>query len=752
VQNPWRRAGITTGVAGRIAVVSVAAGLLVAAITIPFTGLLGVATRDAAQTFSDLSVPALGHVPTRSQIMDSQGHLIAYYYPGGIYRIPVSYSHIAPVMRDAIVAIEDSRFYLHGAMDPRGTVRAFINDVNNNPVQGGSTLAQQYVKNALILTAHTKAEQLAAQADTPERKVRELRMAANVEHELTKPQLLAAYLNAAFFDNNAYGIQVAAERYFKTSARNLTLRQAALLAGMVENPTADNPFLHPKHAKQRRNIVLARMAQLNYISKAAAAAAGKKGLGLHRSTIPLQTGCYASSARHEAFFCDYVLAVLRTDKAYKKVNTALNTTGGLRIYTTMSGRDERAAQSAVNYIVPDHSSFNPGHNADAEVLIQPRTGRVRAIAVDRHYGTAAGDNNIDYAVDAKYDGGAGVQTGSSSKLFTLITALKQGTPFGYAQKIVSPSTIGPYYNCKGQFSGSFPVHNAEGAGKGNFSLYTGTTQSINVFYAMLEQKIGLCNVVKTAASMGVHRADGRSLLKAVGKPFHAGYQESADSIPSFTLGAVNVSPMSMAGAYATVAARGIYCKPVAIDRIVTSGGKNLPVESAGCHRVFSRAVADAATHILEGVITSGTAASPSRAIGRPAAAKTGTANAGNYAAFGGYTPTLAGYVSVFNPVNPTNPAGEMLGVHACYRELSGGMSCPGLMFGDNAPGATWQMTFLHAALGPVRDFVPVPTTSEFYSAGSGIISSKPPAPPKKHGGGGGGGGGGHGHGGTPVHH
>jgi membrane peptidoglycan carboxypeptidase len=744
-----------TGVAGRIAVVSVAAGLLVAAIIIPFTGLLGVATRDAAKTFNDLSVPALGHVPTRSEIMDSQGHLIAYYYPGGIYRIPVSYNHIAPVMRDAIIAIEDSRFYLHGAMDPRGTVRAFINDVNNNPVQGGSTLAQQYVKNALILTAHTTAEKLAAQADTPERKIRELRIAANVEHELTKPQLLSAYLNVAFFNNNAYGIQVAAERYFKTSAQQLTLSQAALLAGMVENPTADNPFLHPKHAKQRRNIVLARMAQLNYITQAAAAAAAKKGLGLHRSTIPLQTGCYSSSARHEAFFCDYVLAVLRTDKAYKKVYADLNTTGGLRIYTTMSARDERSAQNAVNYIVPDQSStYNPNHNADAEVLIQPRTGRVRGIAVDRHYGTGPADNNIDYAVDAKYDGGAGVQTGSSSKLFTLITALKQGTPFGFTQKIVSPSTIGPYYNCKGQFSGSFPVHNAEGAGKGTFSLYTGTTQSINVFYAMLEQKVGLCNVVKTAVSMGVHRANGRSLLKAVGRPFHKGYQESADSIPSFTLGSINVSPMSMAAAYATVAARGIYCKPVAIDRIVTSGGKDLPVESAGCHRVFSAAVADAASHILQGVLTSGTAVG--RSIGRPAAAKTGTANSGTYAAFGGYTPTLAGYVSVFNPVNPTNPAGEMIGYHACYRELTGGVSCPTQMFGANAPGATWQMTFLHAALGPVRNFVPVPTSSEFYSAGSGVISSKP-APPKHHHGGGGGGNGpgpspspGHGHGGTPV--
>jgi membrane peptidoglycan carboxypeptidase len=736
--------------AGRIAVVSVAAGLLVAAVLIPFTGLIGVATRDAAQTFNDLPVPALGHVPTRSEILDSRGHLIAYYYPGGIYRIPVAYDNISPVMRNAIVAIEDSRFYLHGAMDPRGTFRAFVNDMKHEPVQGGSTLAQQYVKNALILTSRSKSAQQAAAADTPERKIRELRIAATVEHEMTKPQLLAAYLNVAYFENNAYGVQVAAERYFRTSAKDLTLTQSAMLAGMVENPAADDPLSHPIHAKQRRNTVIARMAQLGYITKAQAAAAYKKPLGLHTSTIPLQTGCYAHSARHEAYFCDYVLAVLRRDAYYKKVYSKLNTTGGLKIYTTMNARDQKAAQNAVNFIVPDHSAtYNSNHNADAEVLIQPKTGRVRAIAVDRHYGIGAGDNNIDYAVDARYDGGAGVQTGSSSKLFTLITALKQGVPFGYAQHVVSPATIGPYYNCKGQYSGMYSLHNAEGSDKGNFSLYTGTTQSINVFYAGLEKKVGLCNVVKTAVSMGVHRADGRSLLKAIGKPYHKGYQESADSLPSFTLGAVYVSPMSMAAAYATVAARGIYCKPVAISRITAPGGKDLPVESAGCRRVFSAAVADAASHILQGVISSGTATN--RSIGRPAAAKTGTADSGTYAAFGGFTPTLAGYVSVFNPLNPTNPAGEMMGAHSCYREVSGGESCPGQMFGDNAPGATWQMTFLHAALGPVRDFVAVPGDSPFYSEGNGVIAPNPPKK-KKPGGPGHGGGGGPGRNGGPVHH
>ena len=194
-----------SGVVGRLVAIAVAAGVLGAAIALPVTGLIGVATRDAANTFNNLPIGTLGQVPTRSEILDSQGNVIAYYYPNNIYRIPVTYDQISTSMHNAIVAIEDSRFYLHGAMDPRGTLRAFINDANNNSVQGGSTLAQQYVKNALILTAPNAKAQAAAIAESPSRKIRELRIAANVEHEMTKHQLLAAYLNVAYFENNAYG-------------------------------------------------------------------------------------------------------------------------------------------------------------------------------------------------------------------------------------------------------------------------------------------------------------------------------------------------------------------------------------------------------------------------------------------------------------------------------------------------------------------------------------------------------------------
>jgi membrane peptidoglycan carboxypeptidase len=211
--------------------------------------------------------------------------------------------------------------------------------------------------------------------------------------------------------------------------------------------------------------------------------------------------------------------------------------------------------------------------------------------------------------------------------------------------------------------------------------------------------------------------------------------------------------MSMAAAYATVAAGGMYCSPIAITEILTSSGGSLPVQSASCHRAFSTQVAAAADYILQGVLTSpGTAAG--RGISVPAAGKTGTANGGFYAAFGGFTPHLAGYVSVFNPTNPMT-TGAMINGNACYREdpaFGGGENCPGQMFGDNAPAATWQMTFSNADVGPGTAFPQVPGDSPFFSMGNGINSPKPPKAPGggKHGGGGGGGGKGGGNGGPPT--
>jgi membrane peptidoglycan carboxypeptidase len=385
-------------------------------------------------------------------------------------------------------------------------------------------------------------------------------------------------------------------------------------------------------------------------------------------------------------------------------------------------------------------------------VVQPGTGEIRAIAEDRPYGTGSGQTEIDYAVNTAYGGGAGVQTGSSSKLFTLVTALKQGYQFGYSDTVPYSQTVTGFTDCSGNAagytngeSGAWQVVNADPGDHGTYSLYTGTTASINTFYARLERKVGLCNVVRTAQDLGMTWADGTSLLdRDNGQP-------PADDTPSFTLGSVNVSPLSMSAAYAAMAARGMYCAPIAIDKIVTDTGGSLAAPSAGCHRAVSSAVADAVNYILQGVLINGTAAGMGL-DGREAAGKTGTSNVryGNgtpYAAFAGYIPSLTGYVSVFYPQAPESPYHVMGGTNACYRLEDGQQSCPGEMFGADAPASAWHMTFDHADLGPVTNFVGVPADSPFNGQGNGQTVVQQKSSGGKGGTGGGKGGGGTG--GTP---
>src|SRR5215471_14378540 len=727
------RANVVT----RLLVAAAIAGALVAGIALPAVGGIGTMIRNATNKFNTLNTPELHQLPVRSELLDRHGKLLAYYYPRGIDRVPVPYSRISQPMRQAIVGIEDSRFYQHGAIDFRGTVRALVNNLQHKSIQGGSTLSQQYVKNVEILSAPDPQKAfVTATAENVGRKIRELRMAVRVEHTMSKDQILAGYLNAAYFGNQSYGVETAAERYFSTSAAKLTLPQAAMLAGMVEDPSLYNPLIYPKNALARRNTVIARMAQLHYITAATATAAEKQPLGLNTS-VPQQSGCTSKSAKYAAYLCDYVIAVIHHDKAYKKIWSRLNGPGGLIITTTLDKKDQRAANAAVNHILPPPPNrANPGKNADTEVLIQPGTGEIKAIAIDRRYGTGRGQNLVNYAVGPQYNGGGGVQIGSTGKVYVMVTALEQGVPFGFAKTVPYSATVGGFTNCKGQYLAPWKVHNDESEKGGHYSLYTGTTASINVFFAYLEQKVGLCNVVKTANQMGLTWPNGKSLLK----PYHG--SPSADNFPSFTLGSVNVTPMAVAAADATLPARGIFCSPVAITKIVTTTGQRLPVESANCHRVLPQVIADAGNYILQGDLNgAGTATQDN--IPRPAAAKTGTADNYMSAFFIGYTPDLLGAVWVGNPTDPR--LHPMQGMGSCYRAPFG-LYCPGFMYGSMAPGNTWQRTFLQAALAnPPLNFVAVPQSNPLWSMGDGIVSATPP--PHHHSGGGGGGGGGHHHGG-----
>ena len=308
-----------TSVLGRLVAFAAVGGVLAAAMVVPVVAATGVLVRNEANKFTTLSLAAQG-LPQRSEIFDRYGHFLAYvygvdvpYYSSansvstlkyfGWDRQPVGYNQIAPNMVNALVAIEDSRYWVHGAIDLRGTIRAAVNDLEHKPVQGGSTIAQQYVKNVLLLEAevadNSQAVQ-AADADTLNRKLNELRMAVNAEHQESKQDIVAGYLNDAYFGNNAYGIQTAAETYFNTSAAKLSVIQAATLAGIVENPSAYDPILHPAIALQRRNTVLARMAQTNNGLTAAQATADEaKPLGLN--VAEPESGCQSSSVGSAGF-------------------------------------------------------------------------------------------------------------------------------------------------------------------------------------------------------------------------------------------------------------------------------------------------------------------------------------------------------------------------------------------------------------------------------------------------------------------
>jgi membrane peptidoglycan carboxypeptidase len=758
-----------SSVLGRLLFMSALGGVLAAAVVVPVVAFTGILVRNTADKFTTLTLPTGSQLPQRSEIFDGDGHLMTYVYgvdlgPGmtytGLDRTPVFYDQISPNMLNAIVAIEDDRFWTRGALDIKGTFRALVNDLQHKPIQGGSTIEQQYVKGVLVLQGlGNPAAETAAIADNLSRKLNQLRMAVDVAHTMSKQQILAGYLNNSFYGSGAWGIEAAAETYFGTTAKNLTLTQGATLAGIVENPSRYDPLTDPSEALARRNTVLARMMQTKVLSPAAEAAALKQKLGLNPGAK--QNGCTASTVGNDAFFCDYVMHAIMLDKAFGATTqdrAKLLATGGLRIYTTVSPGDEAAATAAVNWVLPSHSNYyNPKHNADTQVMIQPGTGQVMAIAEDRQYGIAKGDTEVDYAVGTQYGGQEGVQTGSSSKLFTLITALEQGLPFGFQLTVHSPDTIGGFTNCEGQPAGSangqqgvFPVVNSEGAGTGTYSLYTGTTGSINVFYGHLEQKVGLCNVVHTAANLGLTWANGVSLLKPDPS---LNFAYSADNYPGFTLGELNVTPMGMAAAYATVAANGRYCEPIVLTKIVTDSGGTIPVPSAHCRQAISTTVAEAVNYILQGVIQPGGTAGDLGLPGREAAGKTGTSNvaSGNgtpYAAFAGYIPTLASYTSVFNPMNPTT-TNTMTGTSACYRDVMYGLQCPGEMFGAMAPGSTWYYAFTHDNLGPDVNFTPVPYDSELWSQGNGLVVIQPKKP--SHGGHGGGGGTGGGGTGGPPH-
>lgn len=670
---------------------SLLTGVIVAAIALPAIGGAGVSARNAAQDFenlpSDLKTPPL---PQRSVIYAADGKtkLATFYYQN---RVSVPLKKIAPVMQRAIVAIEDSRFFQHGGLDFKGTMRALVNDTSGGGRQGGSTLTQQYVKNVLVTSATTKKERREAQAPTVGRKLQELRYAMNVEKRYSKNEILNRYLNIAYFGDGAYGVEAAARHYFDTSAKHLTLKQAATLAGIVRNPYAYAPTLNPKGAKQRRNTVLARMRQLKEISPAQATKLQKQSLGLDPTKV--KNGCQASSA---PFFCDWVIKEIQQNKAFgetPKERTRLLLSGGLKITTTLKPRAQKAAQHAVDHYVPRK---DPSRKAAAEAMVEPGTGKIRAMAVDRDFGSdARGRTTVNFAADASHGSSHGFQAGSTFKAFTLVAALRKGMGFGTGFHSPARMSLSGFRNCDGAPAGSWNVRNAGDSEAGNFDMRQGTAHSVNTYFAQLEKKAGLCETVKAAKDLGIHRADGNPLAET----------------PSFTLGSNEVSPLTLSAAYAALAARGKYCQPIGMQKVVDGTGKEHKVPSADCKRTVRKGVSDATNYLLQYPFKGGTASGLS--IGRPAAGKTGTTDGSTYAWFAGYTPDLASAVMVGDPRG---------GEQHPLRNVTIGGRYYSQVYGADVPGHIWQQSMQSALVGePAHGFVPPP----------GKYQTKSPFAPKK---------------------
>ncbi|MEV4457128.1 transglycosylase domain-containing protein [Microbispora sp. NPDC049633] len=714
-----------TGKVLRLAAMGAAAGVLVAGIALPAVGGAGVglvsAVEDVGLAPRDLAEPPLAQV---SVIQDVKGREIARFYEQ--YREVVPLDKMADIMKTAIISIEDYRFYDHGPIDIEGTVRALAKNLQSGGVaQGGSSITQQYVKQVLLNAADTEEEKNKALEASYARKLNELRYAMGVEKKYSKDQILEKYLNIAYFGAGAYGVEAAAKRFFGISASELTLPQAATLAGAVQDPNATDPNLGKTSRDRllkRRNVVLDRMAELGKITEEQAAEAKKARLG-YKGT-PLPGGCESSKY---PYFCVYVRNEILNNADFGKTakqRLAFLNRGGLTIRTTIDPTTQAAADRAIRKWV--HPSDNP---VAAEALVQPGTGAIKAMAASRPYGTRKSKHQMSYnlVADVAHGGGIGFQAGSTFKTFTLLTALKQGMKindgFSAGAGYRAPS-LSTFTTCSGQGIGDInhTVTNDEGS-PGWLTLQTGTWHSVNTFFMELERRVGLCDVVKTAKSLGIRRADGEKLQE---------YE-------TFTLGINEMDPVTVATAYAAIGARGKYCAPMAITRITDSTGKSTDYKPK-CRQALDPEVADAAAHILSGVFTKGTMSSVG-GIGRDAAGKTGTNDNSSSAWFAGFTPDLAGAVSVGDPRGAQKY--KLNGVTIGGRYY-------GSVFGASIPGPIWKDTMLRALRGvPATEFTPI-NTERFGGCGGscrGLVSVTPPT------GGNGPAGGGHGPtggGDTPV--
>lgn len=644
---------------GALLACSMVLGLLLAGLFMPIAAGIGGAARGSIALFEsmpdELAMPELAD-PTR--ILAANGEVIA--SPQDEFRINVTLDKVAPIMRQAQVAIEDHRFYEHGGLDLQGTMRAFVAVLRSGGEStqgGGSSLTQQYVKQALAANARAVGDDEAAKAASAKsylRKVKELKYAMALEKKYTKDQILEKYFNIVYYGDGAYGVEAASMHYFSKHATDLTLSEAALLAGLVQNPSTTDPVHAPNRALARRNVVLDRMHTLELISDKDWAAAKARPIASDLKLSYPKSSCASSPY---PYYCDYIMAWLQElpqlgetrEDRIRMINT-----GGLVIQTTFDPRVQHIVDEEITKKVP---VGDPSDVGAAAFVVEPGTGKVLAFGQNTQYSLTPGPGKqtLNWALETKYGGSMGFNFGSTAKAFALVTAFEAGIPINMqldaraADDSSHPATYTsddfpmPCGLSPGQ---KWSVFNDTAWAGGPLDLLKATEKSTNTFFVALVSQLGACAVRDTETRLGMTQANGKPV---------------PDAPAAIILGATETSPQTVARAYATFAADGKRCQDLPVlsikqkETVVYTG-------TPKCEQVISPEVAHAVSFVLKDNVENGSGKKARLASGQEAAGKTGTANGNNESWFVGYTPQLSVAVWVGTPINDPGNERRMFNV------------------------------------------------------------------------------------------
>ena len=604
------------------------AGVLVAGFVLPWVGGAGLLARASVPPAGVLPAELTGQTPGNTRVLAADGSVITTFYAND--RVPVTSEQIAPVVKQAVIAIEDARFLEHSGLDVQGTLRALATNVAAGSVeQGGSTLTQQLVKQTLLQGAETTGQRASATERSVERKLREARLAVALERTASKDEILTRYLNTVYFGNGAYGIQAAAQRWFSVDAADLTLPQAALLAGMVQSPAGADPVSDPAAALARRNEVLERMHAVGSIDARRLAHALARPIS-SRPGPGSPNGC--AGATVGGFFCAYLQQYLQE----LGIGRAELEQGGLTIRTTLRPDVQVAGDRAVRRTVPMGDPL-----AGVYTAVEPGTGHVLAMSVNRRYGCTAADCESVLLPTARSQG-----SGSTYKVFTAAAALERGIPASHTITADNPYVSRVYRNG----SEPYTVRAYAAADIRTMTMEQALYRSSNTYFMALQDQLGSVEgPVRVAERMGMH--------------FTA---TSADTLVgqnrgSFTLGAEPTSPLDLANAYATLAASGTRCEPTPVvavlDRdgqpLTGPDGQPLATGSACTPEAVAPGVADTLAQVLRKDVEPGPdptqTGTGAYVPGHQIAGKTGTSQGGFSVAFAGFTPEYSASVMVFNP-------------------------------------------------------------------------------------------------------